>query len=173
MSLRGYIIGDGLNETSNNAINKCFSSLWNTQSDVILEYFKQTSPETLQEDIKKDLFPMKWNYPLNNESKKDEEFGMVLKPYRTNSMEKVFACTISHARLWKLCVEISEEIMVLEHDAIFTRKIEKIDWEGGVIGLNDPRGATHSSGKYQNIVSSSHGIKDAPWVGDPLSMHKD
>tara|TARA_Y100001972_G_C7645011_1_gene324091 strand:- start:1576 stop:2025 length:450 start_codon:yes stop_codon:yes gene_type:complete len=85
-------------------------------------------------------------------------------------MEKVFACTVSHARLWKLCVETSEEIMILEHDAIFTRKIEKFEWEGGVLGLNDPRGATHSSGKYHNIVSSSHGIKDAPWVGDPLSM---
>ena len=170
MSLRGYIIGDGLNETSNNAIKKCFSSLWDTESDVTLEYFKQTSPETLQEDIEKDLFPIKWNYPLNNESKKDEEFGMILKPYRTNSMEKVFACTISHARLWKLCVETSEEIMILEHDAIFTRKIEKFEWEGGVLGLNDPRGATHSSGKFHSVVASSNGIKEAPWVEDPLSM---
>ena len=54
MSLKGYIIGDGLNETSNNAIKKCFSSLWDYDSDVILRYFQQTSPETLQEDINKD-----------------------------------------------------------------------------------------------------------------------
>ena len=77
MSLKGYIIGDGLNETSNNAIKKCFSSLWDYDSDVILRYFQQTSPETLQEDINKDLFPMNWSYPLNDETKVDEEFGML------------------------------------------------------------------------------------------------
>ena len=107
---------------------------------------------------------LKWNYPAYNEIRVDEETGVTLRGYKTNDMNKVFACTISHARLWKICVERSEEIMILEHDAIFTRPYKPFEWEGGVLGLNDPRGATHSAMVYHSIVSNNEGVLNAPWV---------
>ena len=54
--------------------------------------------------------------------------------------------------------------MILEHDAIFIRKFESFEWEGGVLGLNDPRGATHSSMLFHSIVSNNEGIQNTPWV---------
>jgi hypothetical protein len=58
--------------------------------------------------------------------------------------------------------------MILEHDAMFTRKFDPdFEWEGGVLGLNDPRGATFNSAQYHVLVASKgEGVHDAPYVAD-------
>ena len=109
-------------------------------------------------------------YIVSRKVLKSIKTGMNLKPYRTNSIDKIFSCTVSHAKLWLKCVKLEEEIMILEHDAIFTRKFEPFEWEGGVIGLNDPRGATHSSLVYHTLMSYRKGVSSAPWVGSETSM---
>ena len=60
--------------------------------------------------------------------------------------------------------------MILEHDAIFVRKFESFEWDGGVLGLNDPRGATHSAQLFHEKVSTSKGVKNTPWVKPKLDM---
>ena len=162
--MKCFVIYDKNNSVSVSAANRCKKS-----TKLELEFFQQTSPDTLKKDLA-GFPPMPWKYPLNDQFGIDRDTGMILKPYRTNSMEKVFACTISHARLWKKSIELQEEIMVLEHDAIFTRPFKPFDWEGGVLGLNDPRGATHSSHSYNKQISNSKGIKDAPWVAKELDL---
>ena len=161
--MRAYIISDSNNKLSEQGVKNCFKSLWDNDSEIIIEPFQQTSPDTLVNHLE-DFPELKWNYPVYNETRVDEETGVTLRGYKTNDINKVFACTISHARLWKICVERSEEIMILEHDAIFTRKFESFEWKGGVLGLNDPRGATHSSMLFHNIVSNNEGIQNTPWV---------
>jgi len=158
--MKAFIIGDEKNFISTNAVNKCIRS-----SNIPIEFFQQTSPDTLQEHLR-EFGPMKWNYPVNDSFGLDRETGIILQPYRTNDVNKVFACTISHARLWQKCVELNEEIMILEHDAIFIKNFKTFDWDGGVLGLNDPRGATFASLKYHNTVSKTKGIQDAPWVAN-------
>ena len=164
--MKAFIICDIENATSINAANRCMDSLHN--SDVDIKYIQQTSPETLKED-RKEFDSIKWNYPLNDFEKVDES-GMTLRGYRAQSLKKVFACTISHARLWLQSVEMQEEIMILEHDAIFIRKFKPFSWEGGVCGLNDPRGATHSAQLFHKSVSKKNGVQDAPWVKEELAM---
>lgn len=158
--MKAFIIGDKNNTMSVDLIDKCMKS-----SNIDIEFFQQTSPDTLKEH-KRPFGVMAWNYPMNGAFGMDHETKIVLRPYRTNNSDKAFACTISHARLWQKCIELNEEIMILEHDAIFTRKFKPFDWEGGVLGLNDPRGATFESRKYHEKVSSSNGVKDSPWVLD-------
>ena len=161
--MRAYIISDSNNKLSEQGVKNCFKSLWDNDSEIIIEPFQQTSPDTLVNHLE-DFPELKWNYPVYNETRVDEETGVTLRGYKTNDINKVFACTISHARLWKICVERSEEIMILEHDAIFTRKFEPFEWKGGVLGLNDPRGATHSSMLFHSIVSNNEGVQNTPWV---------
>ncbi len=162
--MKYYIIGDKDNTTSAAAVKRCANS-----TTLPLKFFQQTSPNTLKEH--RQMFSnMSWNYPFNEDSKIDEETGMNLKGYRASNMAKVFACTISHARLWQKCIESKEDIMILEHDAIFTRPFESFDWEGGALGLNDPRGATHSSMLFHDIVSKKEGVQDAPWVKPRLEI---
>jgi hypothetical protein len=135
--------------------------------DFTVEFVQQTSPETLERDLVP--FPgLKWNHPLNTASRVDEASGMTLEGYRTNSLSKVFACLVSHAKLWLRCVQMNESIMILEHDAIFTRKFNPdFNWDGGVLGLNDPRGATFNSAQYHlAIANKGKGVHNAPYVAD-------
>lgn len=156
--MKAFIIGDKNNAMSAGLMDKCIKS-----SNIPIEIFQQTSPETLKEH-KRPFGVMTWDYPMNQTFGIDHETKIVLRPYKTINSDKAFSCTISHARLWQRCVKLNEEIMILEHDALFTRKFEPFNWEGGVLGLNDPRGATFKSLEYHKKVSATKGVKDTPWV---------
>ena len=162
--MKCFLIYDEKNPVSVAAANRCIES-----TDLDIELFQQTSPDTLKEHLT-DLPRMSWTYPLNDQFGIDHETGMILRPYKTNSMEKKFACTVSHARLWKKSIELQEDIMVLEHDAVFIRKFKPFYWKGGVLGLNDPRGSTHSSKIYHQLASSTNGITNAPYVTNALDL---
>ncbi len=170
--MRTFIICDKDNTISMNAAKKCYWSLMKYNSEVVIQNFQQTSPNTIKKDLESltPLAHLEWNYPADNESKIDQETGMRVPGYRANDQSKVFACLVSHIRLWYKSIELNQEIMILEHDAIFTRKYEEFKWEGGVLGLNDPRGATHTSMLYHQLVSRSKGIHDAPWVKPRLDI---
>ena len=176
--MKTFIICDKNNNISFTAAKKCQQSLIKTNSNVEIEFFQQTSPNTIEQDLEiflqeiplTQLAYLKWNYPGNNESKIDLETGMRVPGYRAIDQSKVFACLVSHIRLWYKSVELDQEIMILEHDAIFTRKFAQFNWKGGVLGLNDPRGATHTSMLYHQLVSRSKGIHDAPWVKPRLDI---
>ena len=163
--MKSYIIGDKNNKMSLEAMNRCAQSFGHP-----LEVFQQTSPNTLKKHLT-DFPGLLWTYPLNDMIERiDEESGMILKSYKTSDVSKKWACTVSHARLWKKCVELDEEIMILEHDAIFIKKFEPFDWEGGVLGLNHPRGATHSSYKFNDLIRIKRKVQPAPYVLSKYAM---
>ena len=163
--MKAFVIGDKNNPISVQAVKACVAS-----SNLDIKFVQQTCPETLKEHLEN--FPnLTWNYPLNYDKATNLETGMTLTPYKVRSLSRIFACTISHARLWRKCVELDEEIMILEHDAIFTREFTPFEWEGGALGLNDPRGATHSAMFYHEILQAQgKGVHEAPFVKPPLSM---
>ena len=165
--MNGYIIGDRNNPVSVKGMNGCAASMAQLKQDFTIQFVQQTSPDTLADHMKP--FPgLYWNYPLNDGKRTDEKTGMILQGYRTNSLAKVFACLVSHARLWLRCVQKNEPIMILEHDAKFIRKFDPdFEWEGGVLGLNDPRGATFNSAQYHALVAhKGPGVHKAPYVAD-------
>ena len=61
-----------------------------------------------------------------------------------------------------MCAEGSDPIVVLEHDALFTRKFATSDlteqWKGGIIGLNNPIGATRRAHVFDAQVKKIHGL---------------
>jgi len=73
-------------------------------------------------------------------------------------------------RAWQKAIDLDETIVVLEHDAFFTRQfwpeVLTSDWKGGIIGLNDPRGATRRSGVFHEKVSSYVGVQPVPTIDD-------
>jgi hypothetical protein len=40
------------------------------------------------------------------------------------------------------------------------------EFKGGILGLNDPRGATRRSDVFHNVASSKMGLQDVPTVDD-------
>jgi GR25 family glycosyltransferase involved in LPS biosynthesis len=52
--------------------------------------------------------------------------------------ENCFAAFCSHMRLWELAISINENILILEHDAVFVNDIPNIDNMQGCINLGKP-----------------------------------
>ena len=75
-------------------------------------------------------------------------------------------------RLWQNVLNLGDKIIILEHDALFTRQFIENDidkshkWRGEVVGLNDPRGMTRKSQVYHDLVSKQEGIQDVPYVDE-------
>lgn len=99
---------------------------------------------------------------------------------------------VSHMRCWLVAATYRHPCVILEHDAIFVKKLDfyekaseenggrSLDHVGsGIIGLNNPKGATRKSSVYYDSVVESinkstpqqqtygrHQVVDAPWVDD-------
>ena len=70
--------------------------------------------------------------------------------------------------LWKIATK--EPILVLEHDAVFTPKLDyetMLPTNHGIIGINDPRGATRKSSIYHTMIGESRWpIQPVPHIDD-------
>ena len=112
-----------------------------------------------------------YSYPLMGKSSTYE--GMTLTGYATTETDKKIACSLSHMHLWEKCVEMDEPIMILEHDAVFTRKFKlgklmNLIEDGDIVMINDPRGATRRGQLYHdNIIRWDYGVNDIDGVNGP------
>ena len=81
---------------------------------------------------------------------------------------------VSHMRLWEECIDLKKDIVILEHDALFTNKfVHKEGYMGNVIGLNDPRGMTRKSGVFHDLISKQVGIQEVLGLMILKITHKD
>ena len=114
------------------------------------------------------MFDIQWNYPWDKPIL-DIATGLKKSPYPTKNPKARIACALSHYTLWQMCVALKEPIVVLEHDAIFTRDIDfdPSQFKFDIIGLNDPRGATRKSGDFHAKVQAQDArIVKVPWIDD-------
>ena len=58
--MRAYLINDSNNKLSEQGVKNCFKSLWDNDSEIIIEPFQQTSPDTLVNHLE-DFPELKWN----------------------------------------------------------------------------------------------------------------
>jgi len=102
---------------------------------------------------------LKWSYPWQG-SKLDMKTGLKLTAYETKDRNARIGCFMSHYYLWNYCIKIKEPILILEHDAVFIRALNQtaidaiLNTPFGVIGINDPRGATRRSRQYHEIIQN-------------------
>jgi hypothetical protein len=192
MSVKGklpaFIISDINNSASTAATRKVVKSIEDTGSRFIPYILPATTPSNLDDHLRDfNKTKMDWTYPLAGEKRIDIKSGLHLTGYSAKDINKVISCMVSHMRCWLVCASQRFPIVVLEHDALFVRKLDlygngNITYENinkhGIIGLNNPRGATRKSAKYYesviNIQNSIHSTKDfngytvsdSPWVDD-------
>ena len=80
------------------------------------------------------------------------------------------ACFLSHWKLWKEVAETNEAMLIMEHDAIFDKKLDpEYILESGfnLVGINDPRGATRKSQVYHDIVQGfKRSLGDVPRIDE-------
>lgn len=60
------------------------------------------------------------------------------------------ATFFSHRSLWEKCIELNENILVLEHDAIFTNKVEEdfSNFKGDILNLGKPNWGSHKPADF-------------------------
>lgn len=143
------------NDSSKQYTQTCIDSITTTESILDVEIFDASTPDT--------LFDVNWTWPVTKK-KTCPYTGMILKAYKNANIKKRIACAQSHYRLWQRCVELNETICILEHDAIFVRKFESFEFDGGVLALNSPIKATFMSNEYDAALVE--GINDIPYITD-------
>ena len=153
--MRAYIISIPGHEDSQKHADKCIQSIIDTYSEIDVEKFDAIVPENMWE--------VNWKWPYRKKIKCPTT-GMTLKAYKTYDMTKRIAAAGSHFKLWQKCVEENNPIMILEHDAIFTRQFIPFEFDGLAISINDPDHATFNSKLYDKL--HNNGVQEVPWVTD-------
>ncbi len=170
--MKSFVISLVNNQESTVATRRLVESIKSTGSKLDPIILSATTPSTITHGIKSlGMSGVEWTYPMDvHEDGLDLKTGLRLTHYETANHSNRVACMVSHMRCWKKAIDLNETIVVLEHDALFVKKFKPKDltdqWKGGIIGLNDPRGATRRSGMFHEKVSSSVGVQPVPTIDD-------
>jgi len=170
--MTAFIITMMNDHASTVATRKCLQSIKQTNSNIDSYILNATTPSDLNTYFNEcGLSLNDWTYPKSPaETKVDIKTGLKITGYRATDYTKVVSCLVSHIRIWQKAIELNMPVMVLEHDSFFTRQFKFEDirehFTGGVIGLNDPRGATRKAQFYhQKVVEQkSKPVASVPWI---------
>tara|TARA_B110000285_G_scaffold60223_1_gene69082 strand:- start:1110 stop:1859 length:750 start_codon:yes stop_codon:yes gene_type:complete len=110
----------------------------------VVERFNATTPANVEAEMVK--LKIAWNYPWQG-VQQDLATGLKKSAYPTKNPLARVACAVSHYKLWKACFGLNKPILIMEHDAIFIRRLNPYydildDKRFDIIGLNYPIGNT-------------------------------
>ena len=162
--MKAYAITLDGNPVSEAATEELIRSSHHVGNDFVVVPFHAVRAENAEADLR--AAQLNWTYPWN-QPKIDLASGLTLYPYRTADKRKRVGCFMSHYKLWQEAVKANENILVLEHDALFTNRLDHDIMENnyGVIGINDPRGATRKSIVYHNMIQESrYNVQPVPRI---------
>ena len=134
-------------------------------NDFEIERFDAYNPHAAFEFTSDPNNGVVWSYPWEGEEL-DMMYGLKKRAYETVNPYARVGCFLSHYHLWKKAVELQEDILILEHDAVFTKRYYRpLNNHDSVISINDPRGCTRKSLVYhQSIQCSMERYVPCPWV---------
>lgn len=164
-----YIIT--LKNRQQDSVQKLMKSIDNTQTKLdSLNVFEAVEPSTIEERVKELEYAeprdFRWTWPTDpSQDHLDMMTGVYKFCYDAVNQDKKVATSLSHVLLWDKCVQLDSPIVIFEADALVTRKIDWKQLKGnGVVGLNDPRGATRRAQLFHEQVSSKEGVQSVPVV---------
>jgi GR25 family glycosyltransferase involved in LPS biosynthesis len=179
--MKTYIISMMNHHESTVSTRRLLGSINSTKSNLQAFVFPAITPETLDESIVqlfgKSVVPnIDWTYPKTEEENRyDIRSGLQLSYYPTKDLRKRIACTLSHYSLWLHCYQIEEPIMILEHDAFFTKRFDykdvKVKFTGDILGINDPVGSTRRATIFKDKISGTDErikVSETPWIDDRM-----
>lgn len=171
--MKSYIIAIPDHHESQLAADKCIQSSKDLQNDFVIDKFAAITPPDVDKLLRE--FQIKWNYPWEGKIT-DFSTGLTKSAYSTNNPKARIACALSHYKLWKQCSESDEPYLILEHDSIFTNRLDYHVINKSlklVISINNPRFATRRAVDYLNKIKSGapdkFGVVFAPTI-DEMSI---
>ena len=150
------------NPVSMAAFEKLQNSSRVHDNDFTPDMFEATTAFNVKDHMTKLL--LKWDYPWEG-TVSDLKTGLKKSAYPTKNRLNRIACAVSHYRLWAMCAKINKPILIMEHDAIFTRRLKDYysildDNRYDIIGLNEPMANTRKATHFVFQVKTSQDAND-------------
>jgi len=177
--IKGFIITLLNDGGSTIGARKCIQSIKETGSKIIPFIIDASTPVTMRQDLayvyNQDVAKkIQYTWPTNHQHDgTDLKTGLYRRTYDAADWKRVMACSVSHMKLWKTCVEINEPIMILEHDALFVktfkfRYLKDNGFKNNICGINSPLGATRKARVFNHKALSykAAGCHPCPSVDD-------
>lgn len=171
--MKAFVIAIPNNKVSQDAADRCIKSSKNFNNDFVIEKFNAITPAEVNRLLT--TYKIKWNYPWEGVIN-DFQSGLKKSAYPTVNREARIACALSHYTLWRRCASgdgFPESYLILEHDAIFTGKIDNNKLKKSpklIISINNPLRATRKSKEYKDKIESANadqgGVVPVPWIDD-------
>lgn len=153
------------NPTSIKGFDKLVQTSFNVGNEFSINIFDAITPDNKHQE---EVF---WTWPWIGEEMCLRS-GLIKKAYPTVDPRKRIACFYSHYNLWKMSIEKNKPILVLEHDAMFIKKLDLsiLDKPYDIIGINSPIGATRRAQAFDQIVRSNKPdtVVSTPRIDDPF-----
>ena len=171
--MKAFVITIKGNEVSETAAQTCIDSSKIYKNDFDVETFDAITPPDVDRLLLKN--GIKWNYPWEGQVV-DFTTGLTKKAYPTENKKARVACALSHYSLWTACAHGAIPYLVMEHDAIFTAKLDYKVIEKTkklIISINNPLYATRKAREYKDKIENStpdqQGVVHAPYI-DEMSV---
>ena len=150
--IKSYIITIADNEISEKASARCNKSHIDVGNEFKTESYNAIVPTEVDRLFK--FYNIKWSFPWEKEEQ-NLAYGLTLKPYSTVDRYKRMACFLSHYSLWNKCIEVGNPFIILEHDALWIKKLNPefiVNSTYNIVGLNNPIGATRRADIFDSQV---------------------
>lgn len=165
--MNAFVIYVKGNKISEKGADACISSSKKVENNFEVQLYEGVTPQMAKTVMIGN--GLKWKYPWQGQET-DLKTGLIKSAYQTKVKENRIACAMSHWLLWHRCATKNEEILILEHDAIFT---EKIDYESilksnyDIIGINSPASATRRAHVFHDKIQARPGwVQPVPDVDE-------
>lgn len=151
--MKAYAIVLKDHEVSEKGYETLVKSSWDLENEFTLERFDAIIPSEAEDLMEQE--GLKWNYPWQGQVI-DFSTGLMKTAYKGSDYRKRIACAMSHWFLWKKAKETNEDVLILEHDAKFIRRIDFDirDTPFLVLGINNPLGSTRKSREYVQCIQN-------------------
>lgn len=162
--MKAYAIVINGHPVSEEGYNRLVASSIKVGNEFEILRYEAITPENCHDKLS--FHDIRWNYPWEGEII-DFASGLTKKAYPTENPDARISCALSHYILWKIAKMSADPILVLEHDAIF---IKKVDFNSHltrhqIIGINNPLGCTRLSRLYAEKIEQNEAMfQYTPWI---------
>jgi hypothetical protein len=147
IKVKSFVITLRGNEYSERKAAQCIKS--GALHGVKVKRFNAVSSDRAEKVMKQ--HGLRWTWANNNRSRSVCPLtGLKQHPY--GNLAAKIGCSMSHYQLWDKCAGGSETFLILEHDAVFVRPLNPVDFHG-ICQINDPRGATPYGGMWSDKMA--------------------
>lgn len=160
--MRAFVIYLPDNPYSVEVADRCIASA--KKFGLTVEKFAGVNKENAVDEMYKS--GLNWTWANNNtEHTVCNYTGLKQFPYTAADFRAKIGCSMSHYRLWEKCVALNEDLLILEHDAVFLRSVPNVDFDG-ICQINDPAGATRRGKWWSDSMHArgKTGVFEKTWV---------